>query len=343
MRDPAAVDAFITALPKVELHVHLEGSLQPATLLTLARKHRLDHLPTSLEAVRRWYAFRDFAHFTDVYETALQVLGDADDFARLVTETAAELAVQNVHYAEIIITPMHHLGRGVPAQEFFSGLERGRARAEREYGVRIRWIVDFAGHGDPTKGQTTLDAVLAAGAGSVIGFSVGGVEVERDQFRDVFARARAHGLHSIPHAGEAAGPDRIWAAIRALRADRIGHGIACLRDPQLVAYVREIQLPLDVCPTSNLRTGAVPELSPHPLPAMLAAGLMVTLNSDDPPMFNTDLTGEYRTAYRLGLGAHDLAKLARNGVRASFLEPDPKTALLRKIEEVTAAFLGNDG
>ncbi len=213
--DPA-VEEFIAALPKVELHVHLEGSMQPATLLRLARKHDLGHLPSSLEAVRDWYAFRDFPYFAEVYLTALQVLCGEDDFADLVTETAASLAAQNVRYAEIIITPMSHLERGVGPETFF-----------------------------------------------------GGIEVERDQFRAVFARATAAGLRSVPHAGETHGPDRVWSAVHALGAERIGHGISCVRDPELVEYLRATPLPLDVCPTSNMCTGTVPDLAAHPLPEML--------------------------------------------------------------------------
>lgn len=335
----SAVEAFVAALPKVELHVHLEGSIQPVTLLRLARKHGLGHLPSSLAAVRDWYAFRDFPHFAEVYLTGLQVLCDEDDFADLVTETAASLAAQNVRYAEIIVTPLSHLERGVAPETFFGGIERGRLAAEREHGIGLRWLADFPGHMGAGSGEATLDAVLAAGLDSVIGFNVGGIEVERDQFRGVFDRARAAGLRSVPHAGETQGPDRVWSAIDALGAERIGHGIGCMRDPELVEYLRATQLPLDVCPTSNLRTGAVPDLATHPLPDMLAAGLMVTLNSDDPPMFDTDLTDEYRVAQRRGLGPAELAGLARNGVRASFLDESSKTALLAEIDQTCSNLL----
>lgn len=331
---PAPINELIAALPKVELHVHLEGSMQPALLLALARKHGVAGLPASLEAVRQWYEFRDFPHFVDVYLAAVQTLRDQEDFALLVEQTAASLAAQNVRYAEIIVTPWVHLDRGIPAEHVFGGLERGREAAERELGIRLRWLADFPGHWGVDCGEKTLDAVLEAGPDSVIGFNVGGIEVNRDPFAEVFDRARAAGLHSVPHAGETHGPDRIWSAIHRLGAERIGHGIRCLDDPALVEYLRSTQLPLDVCPTSNRRTGAVPLDRPHPLPALLDAGLMVTLNSDDPPMFGTDLTSEYRVAYGLGLTAADLVNLARNGVRASFMDADDKTALLAEIDEV---------
>ncbi|MGB8960656.1 MAG: adenosine deaminase [Pseudonocardiaceae bacterium] len=333
---PASVDELIVALPKVELHVHLEGSMQPALLLELAAKHGVVGLPASLEAVREWYEFRDFPHFIDVYLAAVQTLREQDDFTLLVAQTAATLAAQNVRYAEVIITPWLHLDRGISAEHMFGGLERGRQAAEREVGVRLRWLADFPGHYGAACGERTLDAVLEASLDSVIGFNVGGIEVDRDQFAEVFDRARAASLHSVPHAGETHGPDRIWSAIARLGAERIGHGIRCLDDPALVKYLRDTQLPLDVCPTSNWRTGAVSPDRPHPLPALLDAGLMVTLNSDDPPMFGTDLTNEYRVAYGLGLTPADLADLARNAVRASFMDHQSKAAVLAEIDEVCA-------
>ncbi|MGH3599829.1 MAG: adenosine deaminase [Pseudonocardiaceae bacterium] len=331
---PASVEELIAALPKVELHVHLEGSMRPALLLELAVKHGVVGLPASLDAVREWYEFRDFPHFVDVYLAAVQTLRDQEDFALLVEQTAATLAAQNVRYAEVIVTPWLHPDRGISTEHVFGGLERGREVAERESGIRLRWLADFPGHYGAACGEQTLDAVLAAGVDSVIGFNVGGIEVDRDQFAAVFDRARAAGLHSVPHAGETHGPDRIWSAIHRLGAERIGHGIRCLDDPALVEYLRDTQLPLDVCPTSHWRTGAVSRDQPHPLPALLDAGLMVTLNSDDPPMFGTDLTNEYRVAYGLGLTPADLADLDRNGVLASFMAEEDKLAVVAEIDKV---------
>lgn len=331
-----SLDDFITALPKVELHVHLEGSMRPATLLALADKHRLSELTRPLEEIRSWYAFRDFPHFLDVYRHAVQVLRDDDDFALLAAETIRTLARQNVRYAEVNFSLCDHLERGIPAEVVFAGLEKGRTQAESEHDITIRWVPDFPGDFGVESGTKTLDAVLAHGPASVVGFSIGGMEVDRDPFADLFTRARAHGLRSLPHAGETEGPDRVWSAIHALGADRIGHGISSMSDPLLVDYLREYQLPLDVSPTSNLCTRSVGSLKDHPLPHMIAEGLLVTLNSDDPPMFNTSLTGEYRTAARMGLDSAALAQLARNGVQASFLEPARKTALIAEIDATAA-------
>lgn len=331
---PARLDDFIAALPKVELHVHLEGSMRPAVLLALADKHRISDLQRSLEEIRALYEFRDLAHFIETYRSAVRVLRDEEDFAALAADVLRSLAAQNVRHAEINVSLGEHLRRGIPAEVVFAGLEGGRAQVEAEHDLAVRWVADFAGDRGPEFGESTLDGVLAHGPPSALGLSVGGVEVPRGPFAEVFARARAAGLRSFPHAGETGGPEHVWSAVRELGADRIGHGIASVRDPELVEHLRDRQIPLDVSPTSNLRTRAVASVAEHPLPRMLDEGLLVTLNSDDPPMFHTDLTGEYRAAARTGLDPAALAGLAGNGVRASFLEPARKTALLAEIEAV---------
>lgn len=332
-----SLSSFIRALPKVELHVHLEGSIPPEVLLALADKHDLERVPRTPEGVAEWYSFRDFAHFVEVYETSIDALVDADDFALMTREVARGLAERKVRYAEVTCTPYIHLRRGVARETFFAGIERGRREAEREHGVKIRWITDFAGHNGVEEAELTADEVLASGIDSVVAFGVGGIEVgsPREGFREVFARARAAGLHSVPHAGETDGPASIWAAIRELRAERIGHGISCVQDPELVSYLRDTQLPLEVSPTSNLRTGAVPSLAEHPLPRMLSEGLFVTINSDDPPMFGTDLTREYEVAAQLaGLDEQGVAALARNAITASFLDATSKREIEAEIDDL---------
>jgi aminodeoxyfutalosine deaminase len=332
----APVAELITALPKTELHVHLEGSMPPELLLRLGRKHGLTDLPQSEDELARWYEFRDFQHFIDVYLKAVNSLRDEEDFAALVTEVAAKLAAQNVRYAEFTFTPTIHTDRGIPAEVVFGGVEYGRKEAEREHGIQLRWLPDFPGHYGAESGERTLDLVLKAELESIIGFNVGGIEVDREQFGPLFDRARAAGLHSVPHAGETEGPEQVWSAIRTLGAERIGHGIGSMTDLELIAYLKDNQLPVDVCPTSNLRTRIVGELAEHPLPQMLDAGILVTLNSDDPPMFGTDLVNEYRAAHSIGLGPDVLAQLARNGVQAAFLDPATKSRLTAEIDTALA-------
>ncbi len=336
MPEDSRIDELVAALPKTELHVHLEGSMPPELLLKLGQKHGLANLPQSPDEVANWYEFRDFQHFIDVYLQAVSALRDEEDFAALVSSVAAKLAAQNVRYAEFTFTPTLHTDRGVPAEVVFGGVEAGRIEAERQHGIVLRWLPDFPGHYGAEVGERTLDLLDAAALESVIGFNVGGIEVDREQFGPVFERARGAGLHSVPHAGETEGPEQVWSAIRTLGAERIGHGIGSMTDPELVAYLRDNQLPVDVCPTSNLRTRIVGELTEHPLPQMLESGLLVTLNSDDPPMFGTDLTHEYEAAHRLGLDGDTLAQLARNGVQASFLDNAAKARLTNEIDAALA-------
>lgn len=334
--DEAVSDAFLRALPKAELHVHLEGSLAPATLLALAEKHRLHEthaLPRTLDEVRDWYAFRDFDHFVDVYLTAVHALRDEEDFALLASETGKTLAAQGVRYAEVTFTPYLHTARGIPAAVVFAGYERGRRQAEAEHGVRLRWIIDFPGHMGADVGELSLDTALAAECEAVIGFGVGGIEVDRRQFAPAFARARAAGLRSVPHAGETTGPASVWSAIDDLGAERVGHGIASAQDPALLSVLRDRQIWLEVCPTSNLRTRAVGSLAEHPLAALVAAGVPVTIASDDPPMFSTTLLAEYRVACQLlGLDATGAADLARASFRASFLPEADVRGYLAEID-----------
>ncbi len=331
------IDAFVDALPKVELHVHLVGSISPATVAELAARTPGGPVPTDVAELRRWYVFRDFAHFVEVYHAVTALLRTAEDFRLVTYEVAGDLARQSVRYAEVTVTPYMHTVRGVPAEALVEGIEEGRRQAEADFGIRLRWCFDVPGEYGPEAGLETARIALEHRPEGLVSFGLGGPEigVPRGQFREAFRMARDAGLRSVPHAGETTGPDTIWSAIRDLDAERIGHGTSCLSDPELVAYLRERQLPLEVCPTSNLRTRAVAELAAHPLPRMLAEGLFVTLNSDDPPMFGTSLTEEYRIAAReFGLTRAQLADLARNAVRASFLDDAGKRAILAEIDAV---------
>ena len=324
--------AFVDALPKVELHVHLEGSIAPSTLLALARSQPGSTLPRSEEGLRELYRFRDFAHFLEVYLLICGHLRGAEDFALITRELGASLAAQNVRYAEVTVTPMGHVLRGVAPEALFEGIERGRAEVEAEHGLRLRWSTDIDGRGGPELAVETVELVLRHRPAGLTSLGLGGEEVPRAQFARAFEIARDAGLHSVPHAGETTGPETIWEALDGLGAERIGHGITCLDDPRLVERLRAERIPLDVCPTSNVRTRQVPDLAAHPLPRLLAEGLVVTLNSDDPPMFGTSLTDEYRAvAAAFGFGRAELADLARAAIRASFLDDQAKQDLLAEI------------
>ncbi|MFI6297508.1 adenosine deaminase [Nonomuraea sp. NPDC050790] len=332
------IDAFIDALPKVELHVHLIGSASVPTVLELSRRHPGSGVPTTEEELRAFYTFTDFPHFARVYQAVNALVREPEDVATLVLGLARDLAAQNTRYVELQVTPYAHAIMGMPMREVTEALDLAASAALREHGVRTAYIFDIPGEYGEAAARITLDHALNEPPAALVGFGLGGIEqarpAYRDAFRDAFSAARAAGLHSVPHGGEMTGPETIWEVIEGLGAERIGHGINCLADERLVAYLRETQTPLDVCPTSNVCTGQVGTLADHPLPRLLEEGLYVTLNSDDPPMFATTLTQEYKAANTLGLGTDQLAQLARNGVNASYLPQEAKQALLAEIDAV---------
>jgi len=332
------MEAFIDELPKAELHLHLVGSASVPTVLERARRHPPGGaVPRTEPELRAFFEFRDFPHFAEICGAVSALVREPADVAALVTGAARDLAGQNVRYAELTVTPHTFTSRGMPVAEVTEAPDLGAAEAGSEHGVRIGYIFDVASEYGDEAARATLDHALSCPPEALAGFGLAGIEqarpAHRDAFREVFASAIAAGLHSVPHAGEMSGPVTIWEAVNGLRAERIRHGISCLADPALVAYLRETQIPLEVCPTSNVCTRQVPDLASHPLSQLLAEGLFVTLNSDDPPMFGTSLTQEYRQAASvLGLSRDQLASLARNAVRASFLDAAAKQDLLAEID-----------
>jgi aminodeoxyfutalosine deaminase len=323
-------DAELRALSKTDLHIHLVGSAAPHTVAELAANHPEAGVPASEEALRRFYAFRDFAHFLDVYTAVTMLVRTPDDVVTIVTGLAGDLDAQVVRYAEVTVTPVTHAIAGVDAPELGEALTRGAARARAEHGVELAWVYDISGGDGQAGAEATLEAALEHPPADLVGFGLGGPEngVRRADFKDAFARARAAGLHSVPHAGETVGPDEIWAAIHDLAAERVGHGIAAVRDPELLDHLRERGIVLEVCLSSNVATGAVPSLERHPLPALLDHGVRVALCSDDPPMFATSLLDEYRKARDvLGLTSEQMRSLVRTGIDASFAPAELKAAM----------------
>jgi adenosine deaminase/aminodeoxyfutalosine deaminase len=331
---------FIDGLPKAELHVHHVGSASPRAVAELAARHEgSTPVPADPDKLAEYFTFTDFGHFIQVYLTVVDLIRTPEDVWTLTHEVARDLSAQNVRYAELTVTPFSTITRGVAAEAFCDAIEDARHRAEQDFGVALRWCFDIPGEAGLPSAELTLDVALNNHPDGLVSFGLGGPEVgvPREQFAPYFAKARAAGLHSVPHAGESTGPETIWDAIRHLGAERIGHGIAAVRDPELMAYLAEHRIALEVCPTSNVRTRSVPSLAEHPLPALAAAGIPVTINSDDPPMFSTTLNTEYSVAAELlGLGEAGVADLARASVRQSFAEDGMKTALLAEIDRYTA-------
>ncbi len=328
----AATYATLLRLPKVELHVHLEGAIPAATLLTLARRHGVQ-LPARTEAeVTDWLQFKDFPHFAQVYQAISRCIQTTDDLEQLTYEFLREQARQAIWHTEFTFTAWTHFHNwGLPYSEQFAALHQARQRAERDFGVSSLVIADIPrGYASPQQALVMAEQVVLARASGVAALGLGGYEVGNPvaPYRAAFDLAREAGLPCVLHAGETAGPASIWEALETGHSQRIGHGVRCLEDERLVAYLREHRIPLEVCPSSNVCLKVVDHYAAHPLPTLLAQGLYVTLNSDDPALFSTSLTQEYYKSHcELGLSLATLAQLAHNALAASLLSPTEQARL----------------
>ncbi|MCP3816663.1 adenosine deaminase [Streptomyces sp. A3M-1-3] len=333
---------FIAGLPKAELHVHHVGSASPRIVSELAARHPDSKVPTDPEALADYFTFTDFAHFIEVYLSVVDLIRTPEDVRLLTFEVARDMARQNIRYAELTITPYSSTRRGIDGQAFMDAIEDARKAAEAELGVILRWCFDIPGEAGLEAAEETARLAVDLRPDGLVSFGLGGPEigVPRRQFKPYFDRAIAAGLHSVPHAGETTGPQTIWDALVDLRAERIGHGTSATQDPKLLAHLAERRIALEVCPTSNLATRAVTDIDAHPVKEMVEAGVLVTINSDDPPMFGSDLNNEYAVAARLlGLDERGLAQLAKNAVEASFLDPAGKAKLADEIDTYTTTWL----
>lgn len=340
---------FIHSMPKAELHIHLEGSIQPATLLELAQRHgRERDLPCQDEpGLRAWFTFAGFRHFVEIYMTISSLLRTPEDFALITYACGADMAAQNIRYREVTFTPYTHLrlqDKGLTPDALLAGLQAGRVRAQQEFGVEIRWVFDiprnaaFADRGgiyDPAPAEETLSYALAGLDQGVVGFGLGGFEVGAppEPFAPIFGAARAAGLASLPHAGETVGPAGIWAAIDALGAQRLGHGVRAIEDPALLLHLHQHQIPLEVSLTSNICLHVYRRLAEHPFPHLDRMGMRLTVNSDDPPLFNTNLIQEYGLlATEFGYDQADIARIARNAFLYSAAPRELHSHLLTKFD-----------
>lgn len=328
------LDSFIRAMPKVELHVHLEGSIRPETLLALARRNHVPLPADTVNGLRQWYTFTNFAHFVEIYVAVSGCLRTPDDIELITREFLTGQARQNIRHSEVTYTAytLWQLRR-IPFEDQLAAINRARAWAAQELHTTMTLTLDIAREVSPEDGLISAEWAISGLGRGVTGFGLGGSEVGNppEKHARAFKRAIAAGLASLPHAGETTGPESIWGALRSLKAARLGHGVRCLEDPALVAELRARQIPLEVCPTSNVCLKVAPTLADHPLPRLLAEGLYVTLNSDDPPMFNTTLTDEWLAcAKTFGWGVNVLEKLSLNAVRASLLTAQEKAELERE-------------
>jgi adenosine deaminase len=329
---------FALRMPKAELHVHLEGSILPRTLLKLAQRNHIS-LPVNNEAeLEQFYRFRNFEQFLQTYLMITGCLRTEEDYRLIAYEFGSECARQNIRYAEVIFTPFTSMSlTGMPWQQIVRGLNAGREQAGTDFGVSWQWVFDIV-RNEPDTQAVVLELTLSARDQGVIALGLGGLETgfPPELFVDTFRRAEAEGLHRAPHAGEIAGPSSVWSAIKLLHAERIEHGVRSIEDPSLVEYLRSSAIPLDVCPTSNICLNVYPNYASHPLRKLWDAGLLLTIGSDDPPMFGTDLNQEYQHLVKdYNFTQPELERISLNAIHASFLDPLEK---LRLEQEFQAEF-----
>jgi aminodeoxyfutalosine deaminase len=319
---------FIVTLPKAELHLHLEGSVEPETLLDLKQCHGAPD--ATLAEIEQLYEYKDFNGFLMAFKAVTQELRSPEDYELITYRLMERLKADNVLHAEVYISVGVCLYWKHDFAAIFEGLERGRQRGERDFGVSLLWIFDATRHFGAEKAKQVAELAVQYRDRNVVGFGIGGDErrAPPELFREVYAYAADHGLRLTAHAGETAGPDSVWGALN-LKAERIGHALTAAQDPELIEELSHRQIPLEICVTSNLKTGCCGKITDHPVRNYFEHGIMVTLNTDDPAMFRTSLSREYQLVQdTFGFTDEHLRELARNSFEASFLPAEKKLLFL---------------
>jgi len=329
--------ALLRAMPKAELHIHIEGSLEPELIVALARRNGVALAYPSVAALRAAYAFTDLQSFLDIYYAGASVLLAEEDFYDMAMAYFARAAADNVVHAELFFDPQTHTDRGVPFAFVIDGLSRACAQAAKAYGIDASLILCFLRHLSEDAALATLEEALPH-RGKFIGVGLDSGERGNppEKFARVFARAGELGLHRVAHAGEEGPPAYVAAALDVLHAERIDHGVRCLEDPALVARLARDRIPLTVCPLSNVKLCVYPDLAHHPLKTLLDAGICATVNSDDPAYFGGYIDRNFLATFEaLPLGPKDAYTLARNSFEASFASDTKKRGW---IDTLDAAF-----
>ena len=328
----------VRALPKVELHLHLEGAIPLTALWELVQKYGPPPDVSSLDDLERRFTYRDFPHFIETWIWKNEFLREYEDFTFVASRVAADLAEQNIVYAEAFYSPGDFEHHGLQSQRITEAVRQGLAdHANR---VHVSLVADLIRDFGPEKGRRWLREIEEVRDLDVVGIGIGGSEQRfpPEPYEPVYREARERGFRTSAHAGEAAGPESIWGAVRALQVDRIGHGTRAVEDPALVALLAERRIPLEMCPISNVRTGVVPALSAHPIRSLMEAGVLVTVNTDDPKMFNTSLEDEYEgLATELGFTWSELEGLNANAIAAAWCPEEEKALLAARLRAVEAS------
>ena len=323
--------ALVRSLPKAELHLHLEGAHEPSTQLRIQQSHGLTN---ALADVQKLYQYSDFAGFLISFRDITEHLKAPADYELITYRLMQRLKADNVLHAEMYVSVGVCLFRKQDFEAIFEGLESGRAQGQRDFGVSLLWIFDAVRHFGSAEAQKVAELAVSYRDRNVVGFGIGGDEKRAgpELFREVYAYCAENGLRLTAHAGETAGPDSIWGALN-LRAERIGHGLTAYQDPDLMQELAQRQIPVEVCVTSNVKTGVCPNLADHPVRRYFDEGLMVTINTDDPAMFETSLSREYQLLQENFAFSDDhLRELARNSFEAAFLPAEKKLEFLNMFD-----------
>lgn len=337
-RASAGLESFLLKLPKVELHVHLESSMRPATLLSLAKKNRVDVPADDEHGVRRWLRFRDFSHFLETYATISRCLRGPEDFHCLALDFLAEQAIQNVLYSEVHFTIATHLRNGADGGAVAQALHEAARDGEKRLGVRMRLIPDIVRDDGTDLADQTLEWALAHRGELVAALGLTGNETGPNApYHEHFETARREGLPRTAHAGEFGGPDSLRQVIELLDPERIEHGVRAAEDPELLRELAGRRMPLTVCPTANVVLGVAEDMASHPFDRLYRAGANVSVNSDGSQVLGTNLVREYLHLHQsFGYGPAELAGLALAGIRQAFLEPEEQGRLARELQKRSA-------
>jgi adenosine deaminase len=322
---------LVKALPKAEQHIHIVGSTQPETLLWLVDESGVDAPYRTLEDVERFFQYKDYTHYISVYSAVNDCINDEGQFERIVYEMLESDANCNVQFVEASFSAPDHVRRGLDYGKMLDAINRGIRRARQDFSIDCQLRIDLVRNYGPERGMEVLDWIEEK-SDNIIAIDIGGSEgsFPPEPYEPVYRRARDMGLHLVAHAGEVAGPESIWGAVRHLGVKRIGHGVAARTDRQLMDYLRDEGITIEACPVSNVRTGVVSSIREHPIREFYDRGITVTVNSDDPSMFGTDMNNEYLQLHReLGFTVTELFQLSLNAVESSFL-PDDERGRLRE-------------
>jgi adenosine deaminase len=337
LSEPEVKSLNIATLPKSELHLHLEGAIPPDVLLDLIHKYGGEDQSLDSEQLAARLTYTNFSHFLDTWRWMCRFVREPEDFTRIAEGVAKQLRTQNVVYAECHFSPPDFLGHGLTISEIAAAVRAGLDRVREP---QVALIIDLCRQYGPEQGRRWLAEVIEIAKDTgIIGIGLGGPEHlnPAGPYAEVFRTAEAHGLRRVAHAGEAAGPESIWVALQELNVERIGHGTNAYLDYDLMKYLRDRAIPVEVCPTSNVCTGVVASIEQHPVRQLFEFGIPITLSSDDPTFFGTDLVSEYELLReKFGFTDDELTQVARIGFEAAFMPPETKALMLNDFDDYRA-------